>query len=91
MARLIEAAKAAFDFVIIDCPPLMPVADAAILQDLLDGYLLVVRARTSPREAIQRAVSGLKPGRIQGVILNDCREILPSYYRYAYSQYGQYR
>jgi capsular exopolysaccharide synthesis family protein len=91
MARLIEAARGAFDFVIVDCPPLMPVADAAILQDLLDGYLLVVRARRSPREAIQRAVSGLKPGRIQGVILNDCSEILPSYYRYAYSQFGKYR
>jgi Mrp family chromosome partitioning ATPase len=89
MMRLIAAARESFDYVVVDCPPLVPVADAVILQDLLDGFLLVVRARRSPREAILRAVSSLKPDRIQGVILNDHRELLPGYYRYAYSYYGQ--
>ena len=66
MAALIGACQLSFGFVVVDCPPLDPVADAVAIQDLLDGFLLVVRARRSPREAIERAVSRLKENRIHG-------------------------
>jgi Mrp family chromosome partitioning ATPase len=82
MAELLTAVRSFFDFTIVDCPPLVPIADAVILQDLLDGCLLVVRARHSPRETLLRAVSNLKPDLIQGVIFNDQREILSSRHRY---------
>lgn len=84
MGALIGACQLTFGFVIVDCPPLSPVADAVVLQDLLDGFLLVVRARTAPREAIARAVGRLKDGRIQGIVFNDQAEILPSGYHYGY-------
>jgi protein-tyrosine kinase len=84
VAELVLAARRLFDFTIVDCPPLAPVADAVILQDLLDGYLLVVRARHAPRETLLRAVSHLKADRIQGVVFNDHREIVSSYHRYGY-------
>ncbi len=41
MNRLFEAADRVFDFVIVDCPPLLPVADAVVIQDLLDGFVFV--------------------------------------------------
>lgn len=88
MAALIEAARRSFDFVIVDCPPVTPVADAVILQDLIDGFLFVVRARHSPKETLVRAASRLKAGRIMGMIFNDQREILPGYYSYGYRQYA---
>jgi capsular exopolysaccharide synthesis family protein len=88
MARLVEAARRYFDYIVIDCPPLAPVADSVILQDLVDGFLMVVRARRSPRELLLRAASQLKPDRIQGVIFNDFREMLPGYQSYTYRQYG---
>jgi capsular exopolysaccharide synthesis family protein len=91
MGRLLEASRRYFDFVVVDCPPLVPVADSVILQDLLDGFIFVVRARHSPRETLQRALSRVKPDRIQGVIFNDYREMLPNYYNYGYRQYGQWR
>ncbi len=87
MAGLLQAARARFDFIVVDCPPLVPVADSVILQDLIDGFLLVVRARHSPRETLQKAVSNLKPDRIHGVVFNDHREVLTRYYSYGYSQY----
>jgi len=90
MARLLESARRVFEFVVVDCPPLLPVADAVMMQDFLDGFLLVIRARKSPLEAIQRAVATLKPGRIQGAVLNDQRDLIPSYYRYAYPHYREY-
>jgi Mrp family chromosome partitioning ATPase len=88
MSRLLEAADRVFDLVIVDCPPLLPVADAVIVQDLLDGFVFVVRSRHSPRETIQQAVGLIKPGLIAGLVLNGQRDILPTYRGYAYRRYG---
>jgi len=84
MAALIGACQLSYGYVVVDCPPLDPVADAVSLQDLIDGFLLVIRARRSPREAIERAVSRLKENRIRGVVFNDQPEILPLGYAYGY-------
>jgi Mrp family chromosome partitioning ATPase len=89
LASLLKAADRVFDYVIVDCPPLLPVADAVMVQDLLDGFVFVVRSRHSPRETIQRAISLLKPGAIAGLVLNAQRDILPSYREYAYRRYDQ--
>jgi len=87
MRHLLEALRRRFDFVVVDCPPLGPVADSVILQDLLDAFLFVVRARHSPIETITKALSHLKADRIAGVVLNDNHEILTSYYSYSYRRY----
>ena len=84
MAGMLAAARHRFDYVIVDCPPLMPVADAIVLQDLFDGFLLVVRARHAPKETVVKAVTNLKPGRIRGVVLNDQQEFLQSTSSYGY-------
>lgn len=76
MGRLLAAARSRFDFVLLDCPPLETVADSVVLQDLLDGLLLVVRARHASRDAIRQSLSHLKPGAIRGVVFNDRTEIL---------------
>jgi Mrp family chromosome partitioning ATPase len=92
MADLIGACQLSFGCVVVDCPPLDPVADAVALQDLLDGFLLVVRARRSPREAVERAVGWLKGNRIHGIVFNDQPAILPRPYDYrrtlAHQRYG---
>jgi Mrp family chromosome partitioning ATPase len=84
MAALIGACQLSYGYVVVDCPPLDPVADAVALQDLIDGFLLVIRARRSPRASIERAVSRLKPGRVRGVVFNDQPVILPVGYGYGY-------
>ena len=84
MASLLGACQLSYGFVVVDCPPLDPVADALSLQDLIDGFLLVIRARRSPREAIERAISRLKENRIRGIVFNDQPVILPIGYGYGY-------
>lgn len=84
MASLIGACQLSHGYVVVDCPPLDPVADAVALQELLDGFLLVIRARRSPRTAIERALSRLKDGRVRGIVFNDQPEILPLGYAYGY-------
>jgi capsular exopolysaccharide synthesis family protein len=87
MRQLLDSIRDSFDYVVVDCPPLGPVADSVLLQDLVDGFVFVVRARHSPVETIAKAVSHLRADRIVGVVLNDNREILTSYYSYGYRKY----
>ena len=86
MASLIGACQLSYGYVVVDCPPLDPVADAVALQDLIDGFLLVIRARRSPKASIDRALSRLKENRVRGIVFNDQPEILPlgSAYGYGY-------
>jgi len=90
MAALLATARDAFTYVIVDCPPLTPVADAVALQEFLDGLLMVVRARHAPREALARAAERLKPGRIRGLVFIDEPEILAKDYSYGYRGYEGY-
>jgi Mrp family chromosome partitioning ATPase len=89
MLEALEAARRAYDFTLLDLPPLMPVADAVTLQDHLDGLVLVVRSRRCPTETIQAAVSRLRKGKLLGLVLNDQRDIIPGYYSYASRRYGK--
>jgi Mrp family chromosome partitioning ATPase len=86
MTALLETAREQFDDVVVDCPPLAPVADSVMLQDLLDGFLLVVRSRHAPRELVLQAVSHLKPERVGGIVFNDQEDVLPAY-DFSYSGY----
>jgi polysaccharide biosynthesis transport protein len=71
---LVETARAAYDFVLIDTPPMVGMADARLLSRIADGVILICRAgETSPEqlgEARQRLVDDGTP--IIGTILNGC-------------------
>ena len=54
MEGLLRSARVRFDYVVIDATPLVPIADATLMQDLVDGFLLVVRCRLTPRDAIRK-------------------------------------
>jgi succinoglycan biosynthesis transport protein ExoP len=88
MDALLRAARGLFDYVVLDAMPLVPVADSTLLKDLVDGFLLVVRYRLTPKNAIREGLAKLDPDNVLGLVMNDYREILPSYTAYAYSRYG---
>ena len=75
-AALLRSADRVFDFVVGDCPPLLERDAVATLQDNLDGFVLVVRSRRLPREAIREAAALLQPERLVGLVLNAQRDIL---------------
>lgn len=58
--------------VIIDTPPIIPVADAAVLGAIADGALIVISAGKTTVELLQRAVKSLQRanGNLLGVVLN---------------------
>jgi succinoglycan biosynthesis transport protein ExoP len=92
MQDLIAQFREQFDFVIFDCPPILPVTDAAILASKTDGTLMVYRVGKIARSALKRAKVLLENvrGRVLGVVLTGLKaETSPDYeelqyYRYAY-------
>jgi tyrosine-protein kinase len=72
MRRLLGQLRDAYDFVVLDTPPLLPVADAAALSVLADGCLLVAQFGKTTREQLEEAASAVARVRADlfGVILN---------------------
>ena len=89
LPALFAAARREFRYVVVDCPPQAPVADTARIQESLDGILLVVRARSAPRETLVAAVDHLQTEKILGVIFNDARAATLSYANYGYQGYRE--
>lgn len=81
LARLREE----FDFVVIDSPPILPILDQGFLADIVDGVLLVVRARVTPKDMVRAAIETLETNKIIiGVVFNGAEKQLSSYYSYTY-------
>lgn len=70
MRRILKDAAAAFDWVIIDTPPMGLLSDAHLLVNLVDTVVLVVRAGATPLKAIRSAAEAVGRDRILGVVLN---------------------
>jgi protein-tyrosine kinase len=87
MKTLLDRVTPVFDWVILDSPPCLPVADASVLADLVDGVLMIVRAASTPAETAQRARQELQGRNLLGVVLNAVEEG-HAYGSYHYSGYG---
>jgi len=75
MQRILTEAGTRFEWVILDAPPIGPVADAGLLGAMVDAALLVVRANKTACGSVQKAIESIGRGRILGVVLNGVAEI----------------
>ncbi|POH60797.1 polysaccharide biosynthesis tyrosine autokinase [Arthrobacter glacialis] len=90
MKLLIDRLEQAFDAVIIDAPPLLPVTDSAVLAQQVGGVLLVVGCHTAKRPQIEKAISTLQlvDADVLGVVLNRVPTKGPDAYSYSYYGYS---
>jgi capsular exopolysaccharide synthesis family protein len=89
---LLRRLRSEFDYLLVDSPPLLSVADSRILSTLTDAVVLVVRGYETPYQVVRRARALLygAGARILGVALNDVDTHKRGYgygeYRYGYGQ-----
>ncbi len=90
MRQIMEAVRSRFDWVLVDTPPILAMADAAVVCPTVEGVVLVVAAETSTKPQVERAVDQVLSvgSKILGVVLNKVNLQRNSYY---YTQhYGEY-
>lgn len=83
MKQIVAEASAAFDWVVIDTPPVGLLSDANLLAAIVDTVILVVQAGRTPFADINKAVQTIGADSIFGVVLN---KVQPTN-RYAYDDY----
>jgi capsular exopolysaccharide synthesis family protein len=71
MRRVLDTLRTRFDRILIDVPPVAPLADLHILAPMVDGLLMIVRAGITPKPAIERALAGLDASKVLGLVLNE--------------------
>jgi capsular exopolysaccharide synthesis family protein len=74
IAELFAGLAKQFDWVIIDTPPLLPMADSNLWSRVSDGTLLVVRKGAVSRAALKKAVESLDNPKLVGIVLNDASD-----------------
>lgn len=88
MMQLIKSANERYDFIILDSPPMLALADSRILAPLVSGVLLVVKSGSVSREQVwdaQKSILGVGAN-LLGVVLN--RVDLSTHGYYDYKSYG---
>ncbi len=88
-ADLLHRLREKFEYVLVDSPPLLSVADSRILATLVDAVVLVARAHSTPYDVVRRARTLLygSGARILGVALNDL-DVERNGFGYQQYQYG---
>jgi capsular exopolysaccharide synthesis family protein len=89
MRRLLEEARATFDWIILDTPPVALLPDANLLSAMVDGAVLVVKAGATPYPLVERALDAVGRNKALGVVLNRTMGRAASdYYGYYSYSYG---
>lgn len=84
---LLQSARENFDIVILDTPPVLPVADTLSLREQVDWFVLVYRARFTPYPLLKKVVSDIGEEKILGVVINRVRLTEDRYYTRYYGSY----
>ena len=82
LSGVLEVLAPHFDWVVIDSPPVNPIADALSLAQHTDASLLVVRAGSTPHEAVTTACALLGYEHVIGIILNSVEGLDRLYSKY---------
>jgi capsular exopolysaccharide synthesis family protein len=83
---LMEQVKSWFDWVVIDSPPILPLADTSVWTRMVDGILLVTRQGTTDKEQLKRGLEAIDSSKLLGALLNSSTNAATVDY---YQRYGQ--
>lgn len=76
-----------YDVVILDTPPVLPVADTLALKDMVDAFIFVFRTGFTPHGLFRQALEETGDRNILGVVLNGVEPQSQYYYRRYYGSY----
>jgi capsular exopolysaccharide synthesis family protein len=85
LQQVLEQLDTFFDWIIIDTPPIRPLADTPLWMKLADGVLLVTREGVCDKKQLERAMEVIDRSTMLGVVVNSCSSNEQKYYYARYS------
>ena len=93
MATTLERLREAFDYIIIDLPPVNVVSDALSIADMITGMIVVIREEYTEKKELERCFRQLKLSdvRVLGCVMNEAKSGGGAYGKYKYRKYRYYK
>ena len=85
LAPLMNQLEAWFDWIVIDSPPVLPLADASMWSRLADGILLVTRNGTTEKRQLKRGIEAIEKSKLLGALVNSSANAAHTDYYQRYS------
>ncbi|MES2606640.1 MAG: CpsD/CapB family tyrosine-protein kinase [Pseudomonadota bacterium] len=82
MQRMIEQARARYDYVIIDTAPVVLLPDSQLIAEWVDGFLVVIAADVTPRKLLEEAFSLMEKDKVLGLVFNNYTPVSTKYNGY---------
>jgi len=82
LSTLLDQLNASFDWIIIDSPPVLPLADTSVWMRLADGILLTTRQGTTEKRQLQRGLEAVESKKLIGALVNSSKHAADSNYYY---------
>jgi len=83
----LQEIRSLYDTILLDTPPVLPVADTPTIRELTDGFLFVYRAGFTPYTMLRQAMEELGEKNVLGAVLNGVEVASDSYYKKYYGAY----
>jgi Mrp family chromosome partitioning ATPase len=78
-----------FDWLIVDSPPVLPLADAIVWAHVIDGTLLVTRQGVTEKRQLTKGIELLKSSKLIGGLVNCSTSLSRGYYHYYHRYHRQ--
>ncbi len=89
MADVLSGLEEHYHYIVIDSSPVLPVSDALLLAQLVDGVVVIANSMITPKQQVKAACARLEyaRGKILGIVLNRVRRESPDFHYYYHSDY----
>ncbi len=79
LQQLMDYCRNSYDYILIDCPPVLSSTDALTIAPVADKTFLIVQAATVQRPVIEQSKTLLQNNecKIEGIILNRVKQVIP--------------
>jgi capsular exopolysaccharide synthesis family protein len=88
LSKVMDELASFFDWIIIDSPPILPLADASVWMRLADGIILATRQGTTEKKKLKRGLEAIDQHKLLGALLNCSKTASASDYYYYGSPSG---
>jgi capsular exopolysaccharide synthesis family protein len=82
LSTLMDQLETLFDWIIIDSPPVLPLADTSVWMRLADGIFLITRQGVTEKRQLQRGLDAIESKKLIGALMNSSNTASSSDYYY---------